>query len=536
MTLFYKIIAFLRLLKIDKKLKFDNEYFLNLNKKIYNEKHKGFFDFDPNSKDTKSPLNPWTFIRVKNEATTLRVSLESMLPAIQRGVIGYNDCTDGSEEIILEFCKQYPSFIPVKYPHEVQIENPQSEENKLHSYYNYVASFIPQDEWLIKIDVDHYYDAKKLYKSFYMASKNTAVRFPRINFLILDKIVIQNIGECGFIDGGDQLLIQKCNSVFIERMVSKQSQWIDPEKTVKELYSEQQIIPKHIKILQAELLQWHFPALKYHRNDYQKHLDALTLEDFKKIHYRHRKIKKINYTMLDEKVIREILDKFKLSGKKMTLAIIPARAGSKGIKNKNLALLHDRPLLYYTINAAKNSKYVDKIVLSSDGDDILEYGQTQGVDVLKRPKELALDDTTSDKVVLHTLSFYKDYENIVLLQPTSPLRTNVHIDEAFLKFKNENSNALISVVECDNKILKAFIDDNGNLKGICDNKYPFMPRQKLPKTYMSNGAIYIVKSNLFLNNPTFLQEKTSCYIMDEKASLDIDTTEDLKRVNNISFL
>ncbi|EIA0386476.1 acylneuraminate cytidylyltransferase family protein, partial [Campylobacter jejuni] len=116
----------------------------------------------------------------------------------------------------------------------------------------------------------------------------------------------------------------------------------------------------------------------------------------------------------------------------MTLAIIPARAGSKGIKNKNLALLHDRPLLYYTINAAKNSKYVDKIVLSSDGDDILEYGQTQGVDVLKRPKELALDDTTSDKVVLHTLSFYKDYENIVLLQPTSPLRTNVHIDEAFL--------------------------------------------------------------------------------------------------------
>ncbi|EOH2792851.1 hypothetical protein ACLZ7R_001772, partial [Campylobacter jejuni] len=122
------------------------------------------------------------------------------------------------------------------------------------------------------------------------------------------------------------------------------------------------------------------------------------------------------YTMLDEKVIREILDKFKLSGKKMTLAIIPARAGSKGIKNKNLALLHDRPLLYYTINAAKNSKYVDKIVLSSDGDDILEYGQTQGVDVLKRPKELALDDTTSDKVVLHTLSFYKDYNEAIMVR------------------------------------------------------------------------------------------------------------------------
>ncbi|QOR00886.1 acylneuraminate cytidylyltransferase family protein [Campylobacter sp. 2014D-0216] len=217
----------------------------------------------------------------------------------------------------------------------------------------------------------------------------------------------------------------------------------------------------------------------------------------------------------------------------MTLGIIPARGGSKGIKNKNLVLLHDRPLLYYTINAAKKSKYIDKIVLSSDSDDILAYGQTQNIDVLKRPKELALDDTTSDKVVLHALNFYKDYENIILLQPTSPLRMSMHIDEAFLKFENENSNALISVIECDNKILKAFVDDNGNLKGICDNKYPFMPRQKLPKTYMSNGAIYIVKSNLFLNNSTFLQDKTTYYIMDEKASLDIDNLEDLNKAERI---
>ncbi|MFY4724214.1 beta-1,4-N-acetylgalactosaminyltransferase [Campylobacter jejuni] len=311
MNFFHNTIASLRTLKIAKKLKFDNEYFLNLNKNIYNQKHKGFFDFDPNAKDLKSPLNPWAFIRVKNEAITLRTSLESMLAAIQRGVIGYNDCTDGSEEIILNFCKQYPSFIPIKYPYEVQIENPQSEENKLHSYYNYIASFIPDDEWFIKIDVDHYYDAKKLYKSFYMASKNTAVRFPRINFLIFNnEIFVQNIGKNGFIDGGDQLLIQKCNSVFIERMVSKQSQWIDSNQVAKELYSEEQVIPKNIKILQAELLQWHFPALKYRRNDYQKYLDILTLENFKKIHYKHRKKKKIDYAMLDKKAIYEILSKF----------------------------------------------------------------------------------------------------------------------------------------------------------------------------------------------------------------------------------
>ncbi|EAL2994992.1 acylneuraminate cytidylyltransferase family protein [Campylobacter jejuni] len=220
----------------------------------------------------------------------------------------------------------------------------------------------------------------------------------------------------------------------------------------------------------------------------------------------------------------------------MSLAIIPARGGSKGIKNKNLVLLNNKPLIYYTIKAALNAKSISKVVVSSDSDEILNYAKSQNVDILKRPISLAQDDTTSDKVLLHALKFYKDYEDVVFLQPTSPLRTNIHIDEAFNLYKNSNANALISVSECDNKILKAFIDDNGNLKGICDNKYPFMPRQKLPKTYMSNGAIYIVKSNLFLNNPTFLQEKTSCYIMDEKASLDIDTTEDLKRVNNISFL
>lgn len=311
MTFFCKIIAFLRAFKNAKN--FTNEYFLILNRSIYNEKHKGFFNFDPVSRDLKSPLNPWAFIRVKNEALTLRASLESILPAIQRGVIGYNDCTDGSEEIILQFCKQYPSFIPIKYPYEVQMEKPQSEENKLYSYYNYIASFIPEDEWFIKIDGDHYYDAKKLYKSFYMASNNTAVKFPRINFLILNnQIFIQNTGEDGFISGEDHLLIQRRNSIFVERMTSKQSQWIDPKQTIKELYSEKQIIPKNIKILQAELLQWHFPALKHRRNNYQKYLDVLTLEEFKKIHYRHRKVKKINYTLLNEKVIYEILHKFKL--------------------------------------------------------------------------------------------------------------------------------------------------------------------------------------------------------------------------------
>lgn len=217
----------------------------------------------------------------------------------------------------------------------------------------------------------------------------------------------------------------------------------------------------------------------------------------------------------------------------MNLAIIPARAGSKGIKNKNLVSLSGKPLLYYTIEAAKGAACIDKTILSSDGNEILEYGKSQGVEVFKRPVELAQDDTTSDKVILNVLEHYQDYENIILLQPTSPLRTSRQIDEALNKFQNEKANALISVVKYDNKILKAFIvDENEKLRGICNDYFPFTPRQKLPSTYMSNGAIYIVKSELFKKNPNFLPQNTAYFLMDEISSLDIDCTDDLIKAEN----
>ncbi|HEG8135260.1 TPA: acylneuraminate cytidylyltransferase family protein, partial [Campylobacter jejuni] len=119
----------------------------------------------------------------------------------------------------------------------------------------------------------------------------------------------------------------------------------------------------------------------------------------------------------------------------MVIAVIPARSGSKGIKNKNLVLLNNQPLIYYTIKAALNSKCISKVLVSSDSEEILSYAKSQNVDILKRPIELAQDDTTSDKVLLHALEFYKDYEDVIFLQPTSPLRTNIHIDEAFKIYK-----------------------------------------------------------------------------------------------------
>lgn len=220
----------------------------------------------------------------------------------------------------------------------------------------------------------------------------------------------------------------------------------------------------------------------------------------------------------------------------MILALIPARAGSKGIKNKNLVLLDNKPLIYHTIQAAKNSKYINKIVVSSDGDSILKYANEQNVETLQRPKELALDNTKSHEVVMHAIKNYMQFDTIILLQPTSPFRNSYDIDNAFKIFLDSNANALISVTEYDNKILKAFIvNENNELKGICNDEFPFMLRQELPKTYMSNGAIYIIKRDLFINNPTFLPSNTSFYVMDEKSSIDIDTQKDLEFAKNIIY-
>ncbi|EAL4710737.1 beta-1,4-N-acetylgalactosaminyltransferase, partial [Campylobacter jejuni] len=231
-----------------------------------------------------SPLNPWAFIRVKNEAITLRASLESILPAIQRGVIGYNDCTDGSEEIILEFCKQYPSFIPVKYPYEVQIENPQSEENKLYSYYNYVASFIPQGEWLIKIDVDHYYDAKKLYKSFYIPQKDYhVVSYSRIDFVFNEgKFYVYRDKEGVILRApGDCLLIRNTNLIWKEILINGDAfNWNIIKENINNAKSYEILNTRNKIYFTTELNNYHFPFIKsYRKNDYNQ-LTWIGLDEF----------------------------------------------------------------------------------------------------------------------------------------------------------------------------------------------------------------------------------------------------------------
>jgi len=215
------------------------------------------------------------------------------------------------------------------------------------------------------------------------------------------------------------------------------------------------------------------------------------------------------------------------------LSIIPARGGSKGIPRKNIICLGKKPLIAWTIEASLKSKFITKTIVSSDDDEILNISKMYNSDILKRPYSLSTDNAPSEAVIKHVLeSLSEQYDYIILLQPTSPLRDFSHIDRAFKDLLKSNATALISTFETDNKILKSFVqNDDGYIKGISNDKYPFMRRQDLPKTYMSNGAIYIIKVDEFLKNNSLLTTKTISFIMDNISSLDIDTIDDINEVN-----
>ncbi|MDN5130961.1 cytidylyltransferase domain-containing protein [Aliarcobacter butzleri] len=216
------------------------------------------------------------------------------------------------------------------------------------------------------------------------------------------------------------------------------------------------------------------------------------------------------------------------------VSIIPARGGSKGLPGKNIIDLAGKPLIAWTIEASLKSKYITKTIVSSDDNNILEISKKFGAVTIKRPDELALDTTPSEPVVEHILKSLKNVEHynyLVLLQPTSPLRNEKDIDKAIELLIEKNASALISTKLIDNKILKAFKNnESGYIEGISNNIYPFMRRQDLPNVFMPNGAIYIVSIKDFLKTKRLFTDKTISFEMSEEKSFDIDTKEDLKKI------
>jgi CMP-N-acetylneuraminic acid synthetase len=213
------------------------------------------------------------------------------------------------------------------------------------------------------------------------------------------------------------------------------------------------------------------------------------------------------------------------------IGLITARGGSKGIPNKNMVLLKNKPLLYFTIKAAKKS-VLKEIWITSDSKDILNYAESQGIKCITRPKHLAQDNTPSIEVVKHAVSIIGEENTYCLLQPTSPLRNFKHINEAFEVYKNCNSTtkSLVSVSKLPHnfspKSLMTMTD--GILTRVNQNEKIFRRQDK--KTYYArNGAaIYIfnskdiIKSDYKILNGTILS-----YEMDKIFSLDIDEPIDI---------
>lgn len=212
-----------------------------------------------------------------------------------------------------------------------------------------------------------------------------------------------------------------------------------------------------------------------------------------------------------------------MKNSKKILAIIPARGGSKGIPRKNIKFLNGKPLISYTIEAALKSKYLDKILVSTDDKEIAEISEQCGAQVLARPKNLAQDATLMQPVLEHAVLNSNKPDIIILLHPTSPLRTDVHIDKAIDEFFKNNYDSLLSVCHS-----HAFIWRKKQDEAFAIN-YDFrkrINRQDQELEYKENGAIYITNYDVLMNKHNILDKKVGLYVMLEKDSIEVDTEFD----------
>lgn len=222
-------------------------------------------------------------------------------------------------------------------------------------------------------------------------------------------------------------------------------------------------------------------------------------------------------------------------------AIIPARAGSKALPNKNKMMLFGKPMIAHTLIAAKKAKSIGRIWVTTDDPDIQEIAKQYGIDVpVLRPAHLGKDDTSMTDVVIHALNQMKPYrkknepesDHFVLLQPTCPLRNSLHIDEAATLYHQVSDvEAVFSVNEVpEHPYLMKIVDQNGYLIPLNKEAIRLARRQDFPPVYQLNGAMYICNQSAFLQKRNFHLLKSIPYFMDHPFSIDIDTEDDLIRI------
>ena len=216
------------------------------------------------------------------------------------------------------------------------------------------------------------------------------------------------------------------------------------------------------------------------------------------------------------------------------LALIPARGGSERLPGKNLLLLAGKPLIEWSIDASLSSRFIDKVIVSTEDPDIADSAQAAGAEVpFRRPRFLASSSASSMDVVQHALIELEKrgeaFEYVLLLQPTSPLRNSHHIDNAIELMRSKGADAVISVTETEHPIEWTMaLPESLSLEGVFGSEF-HRRTQDLPVRYMINGAIYLARCHCVKEMKTFfLRKNVFGYIMERNVSIDIDTSFDLK--------
>lgn len=218
--------------------------------------------------------------------------------------------------------------------------------------------------------------------------------------------------------------------------------------------------------------------------------------------------------------------------KKFFLGIIPARGGSKGIPRKNIIMINKFPLIYYTIKAAQGSKQLDDFIISTEDEEIASLSRKFEGKVLQlRPRYLAQDTTPTIDVIRYEVEIYQKktgekVTDLVLLQPTSPLRNEKDIDNAIRIYLSQNTKSLISVTKSlhSHPYYMYKISENNRLIPLYSKNFVF--RKDLPLLFIRNGAIYITNISL-AKRGKLITNRPSYYIMSDEKSINIDTPQDL---------
>ena len=211
------------------------------------------------------------------------------------------------------------------------------------------------------------------------------------------------------------------------------------------------------------------------------------------------------------------------------LGLIPARGGSKGIPRKNVRCFFKKPLIEWTIEVALSTSLIDRVVVSTDDIEIAEISKAAGAEVpFLRPSELAMDSSPGISTVLHALQELPDIDDVITLQPTSPLRTVNDVEEIFsLRHLLGVQSAVSLSIASKHPSWSYSIDESKRLIPV-DNSNQFFCRQDLPETFYLNGAMYLSSREFLEKKKTFIDKNTVGYIMPPERSIDIDTELDFK--------